>query len=614
MDRAATSRRNNPDLATNGQVALSDPIISDETTAIPVVDDTNSEPLPDAVGAEGMVLNPELANGQESESNGTATTAATNEVELGNLRNEFMSALEGNSRESCSFLAQKIAEKGLRLVREVVLSVLTVAKLKAPQRRWGVKELTATHAGLTHRFYRDGDQTYVSWDGRILTLHDELDHVHAVLRQDYGIDRANPYLKGVGQNLYQFALDKGTPVKSLTLARYDHARNVAYLHNQGTQVLKISEQGVEVVPNGTDDMLFLGDPAGGEFDTSGAWDEPEGDPFTDLVLGGAHFGGKALIHEEAVLLLRAWMVASLMTAEGMPRPMLSLIGPRGSGKSTLAKRLGQILIGPGFTVSLNQMGERDERIALSRKGFMVLDNLEKLSLRTVDNLCTAVTGGSIPLRVQRTTDRLIEVPIRPWVVTTNQLMPTDRSDLLERCIFLHLERLEAFSSSTPDVTDPAIRRQVLGQVVWEAQALVQRRERGEWVEYQGGYRMADFAALVMNLAAVLGVPDLGETALEHLVDGMESEQTTDKPEFELIELWLKKGREDVSGREFLTRDLGKELAKVQIACGVKFKQKGRPDKLGQFLTYNEVALKDQFGFSSRTGGGRKRWVKFTKMP
>ncbi|MBC8329688.1 MAG: hypothetical protein H8E31_13195, partial [Planctomycetes bacterium] len=85
MDRAATSRRNNPDLATNGQVALSDPIISDETTAIPVVDDTNSEPLPDAVGAEGMVLNPELANGQESESNGTATTAATNEVELGNL-------------------------------------------------------------------------------------------------------------------------------------------------------------------------------------------------------------------------------------------------------------------------------------------------------------------------------------------------------------------------------------------------------------------------------------------------------------------------------------------------------------------------------------------------
>ena len=66
-ERAATSRRNNPDLATIGQVALSDPIINDETTANPVAEDTTTEPLLDATEAEDPVTSLDVPDGQTAE-------------------------------------------------------------------------------------------------------------------------------------------------------------------------------------------------------------------------------------------------------------------------------------------------------------------------------------------------------------------------------------------------------------------------------------------------------------------------------------------------------------------------------------------------------------------
>lgn len=586
---------------------------STSTTAI--VDQSDPDFVQETVDTDGNIGHPAVAVGQDSGAESTnGLTPISKSSKLGGLLCRFIAELRADDHQECTNLAKLIAREHLSAAKKVVLGVLSSPNLITHQRRWGVQELVSEHAARAHSFYHDGDQAYVAWDGTVIPLHDERDRLYASLHRDYGLARGLPALKGLGEKLYQHALDKGEQVTTLTLARFDGKTNTSYLHNQGTQVLRIRAEKVDVLINGADRKLFLPDPSGKAFATNGDWDRPEGDPFVEHVLGGVRFGGGVLTHDESVLLCRAWRLAPLMTPEGGPRPILALIGSRGSGKSTLATRLGQVVIGSQFTVSLNHGGERDERIALCRKAFMVLDNLERISKRTEDNLCTAVSGGSVGLRVQRTTDRYIDVPIRPWIVTTNQVMPTDRSDLLERCIFLPLERLSSYSSSMATMADDDIRRSILQQMVWDAHQLVKRREGNTWTEYAGGYRMADFAALVVNLAGIYDVPELGHLAIKNLVNEVETEQTLEKPTIELIEFWLLKKGAEVLGREFATRELGIELEGMQKEAGVAFPEKGRPDKLGQFLTYHQVSLAQDYGFASRRVGGRKRRVKFTKLP
>ena len=588
---------------------------AERDAGLPVEADETTNHLPDAVDTDGMVdTQAEGESPTSSEDSCTEEEQEATETTTETPLSSFLAHLQANDLDSCAAKAVEIAEEGLPAAKKAVLTVFTADMLKTHQRRWAAQELIAAHAGKAHRFYRDGDQAYVAWDGQIIPLHDERDRLYAALRRDYGLPRAASVLKGIGDHLYQYALDHGEQVSTLTLARFDAATNTSYFHSQGTEVLRIGAGGVEVVQNGIDGKLFLPDPSGNAFRVPLRGGPPSGDPFMEHILGAARFGGGVLTHEQSVLLLKAWRLASLLTAEGQPRPILALIGSRGSGKSTLASRLGKVVIGPQFTVSLNHGGERDERIALCRKAFMVLDNLERISKRTEDNLCTAVSGGSVGLRVQRTTDRYIDVPIRPWIVTTNQAMPTGRSDLLERCIFLPMERLSSYSSSMQDVTAPDIRRSVLQQMVWEAQQLVLRRANGSWIEYEGGYRMADFAAIVLNLAEAYGVPELGREAIENLVNEVETEQTLERPTIELIDFWLRKKGAEVLDREFTTRELGIELAGVQSEAGVAFPEKGRPDKLGQFLTYHQVSLAQDYGFVTRRAGSRKRYVKFTRMP
>jgi len=135
-------------------------------------------------------------------------------------------------------------------------------------------------------------------------------------------------------------------------------------------------------------------------------------------------------------LLVGWLTAALRPCG--PYPLLILTGEQGSAKSTLA-RVARRLIDPssaplkGLPVS-----QRDFMIQAHNTWILAYDNVSSISNRLSDGFCRNATGGGFSTRALYSNDHetLFDVE-RPAIVNGIDDF-VQRSDLLDRCVFLHL--------------------------------------------------------------------------------------------------------------------------------------------------------------------------------
>jgi energy-coupling factor transporter ATP-binding protein EcfA2 len=121
------------------------------------------------------------------------------------------------------------------------------------------------------------------------------------------------------------------------------------------------------------------------------------------------------------------------------RPILLTTGAMGSGKSTL-HRIIKRLIDP-TTPETIRLDPRDALQKASHCAVVLCDNLSHLSYWQVDSLCRWVTGEGDSKRVLYTDDDDFIVELKRLVLLNGVNPPADRSDFLDRCLCLELERI-----------------------------------------------------------------------------------------------------------------------------------------------------------------------------
>ena len=138
-------------------------------------------------------------------------------------------------------------------------------------------------------------------------------------------------------------------------------------------------------------------------------------------------------------LVLGWILSTL-TPDG-PKPILALSGEKGSGKSSAATLLKR-LTDPTKVSKASAVGD-PRQVASSAAGRWVLsfDNLTHLSPDQQDLLCCIATGAGYSHRTLYTDleETFLEYR-RPQILTGVDLVPT-RSDLLDRCLIVRLERI-----------------------------------------------------------------------------------------------------------------------------------------------------------------------------
>jgi hypothetical protein len=138
-------------------------------------------------------------------------------------------------------------------------------------------------------------------------------------------------------------------------------------------------------------------------------------------------------------LIVGWLLSTL-TPDGS-KPILVFSGEKGSGKSSAATLLKR-LTDPTKVSKLSTVGDsRTIASAALNRWVLCFDNLTHLSPEQQDLLCCISTGAGHSHRTLYTDlDETFLEFLRPQILTGIDLVPT-RSDLLDRCLLVRLERI-----------------------------------------------------------------------------------------------------------------------------------------------------------------------------
>lgn len=267
---------------------------------------------------------------------------------------------------------------------------------------------------------------------------------------------------------------------------------VIYLSNGDGQAVKITPGRVQLVENGTDDILF---PAGF---TLRPWTltDPK-DPVESCRL----FNDIKATAQHAKDLLRLWL-CSLPTNQRC-KPPLTLAGEIGSGKTRLAVGLFELLGITPRVSAITKNGEDDFWTELNGGGLVCFDNADTRIDWLADSLAAAATDVNRTKRQLYTDNKLIQQRARAWVVITssNPLFASDPG-LADRILVIRLERRTQETAESA-LSDEIGRNRDTG-LSWIAETLSKALAEKELVTGTLNRRHPDFATFAVKIGKAIG--------------------------------------------------------------------------------------------------------------
>lgn len=135
-------------------------------------------------------------------------------------------------------------------------------------------------------------------------------------------------------------------------------------------------------------------------------------------------------------LLIAWMTAALRPIG--PYPILILSGEQGSAKSTMARVLRRLIDPSSAELRALPGSQRDLMIEAHNSWLLAYDNVSAISTRLSDARCRIATGGGFSTRALFMDHDNALLDVQRPVLFTGIDETVYRSDMIDRCIFLHL--------------------------------------------------------------------------------------------------------------------------------------------------------------------------------
>ncbi|WP_157039947.1 hypothetical protein [Pelobacter propionicus] len=227
-------------------------------------------------------------------------------------------------------------------------------------------------------------------------------------------------------------------------------------------------------------------------------------PHPDPVTGGDpwRFFEHVNVTEENRLLLMVWIIGSFVPR--IPYPALLVSGSQGAGKSFFCKLLKRI-IDPSAT-ELQEMPKKDDDfdLLLYKHHCLALDNISSVNAARADRLCSAITAAYIEKRQLHTDMDTIVLPCNPRVILNGINALTNRPDLLDRSITIHLERIKPTGRRLEEEINAAFDADLPGILGGIADVLSRAMEIKPTVSLASYPRMADFARWGYAVAEALG--------------------------------------------------------------------------------------------------------------
>ncbi len=456
----------------------------------------------------------------------------------------------------------------------------------------GIVEQSLIERGSFHN--ADDEPLYFDKvEHRLISLrtHDEPAQ-RAFLEDVYGINASQNEYKFVYERLHAHALRRGGPALTPTFAHFDRNAGRLYVDVGAGQVARVTADGHELVPNGTDDALFRGF-AMTPVEVSGRGAEKA----LREVLELPNFaGGRWLTPKQQRMVWELHFYSQFFPTLLPTRPLMLLYAQKGSGKSTGGRAVGLSLFGPEFEVTSITDSESDElTAALVNNPLVVVDNIDG-RMRGVENLlAVAATGGKITRRMLYTTMQQEKFLLRARIIATSRQPDVFvRDDLRDRTVILALRPLQnhrAESDIQSEVLEhrPSLWAYMLRRLPSIIKALMGYESRPI------KHRLADFSKFCLASGPALGY---AVADVEAMLDALESERTAFAGEhsnlLQALNYWINSQR--AAGRPLGCEryTAGQLLAEVRGAWPDERCPFRNPVAFGMALKNEESTLLDSF--------------------
>lgn len=349
------------------------------------------------------------------------------------------------------------------------------------------------------RFYHHADhcdfETAMYFDAhRKILVELGRDQFNAWLSELSGLNRTLREYKYVFAAIQNAALVGGT-TSGIRPEMYWASRDGAiYLSNGDGSIAKITAGSVELVDNGTDDVVF----AAGLTLKPWTLTTPE-NPFETCSL----FSNVCSTAPHARDLLLLWS-CSLPTGQ-RTKPPLVCTGPVGSGKTRLAKGLCELFGLPERLLKLgdSETGERDFWVSLDQGGLVCFDNADTTIKWLPDALASASTDGSFEKKKNYTDRETVRLNAKAWCVITsaNAEFASD-AGLADRLLVVRLERRNGETAESELSQEIASHRDA--GLSWIAATLSRVLADEKPVQRGLNQRHPDFAEMAVRIGRAVG--------------------------------------------------------------------------------------------------------------
>lgn len=362
------------------------------------------------------------------------------------------------------------------------------------------------------------------------------DDAFRLLADKYGVRYSDGLFKQLLSATYLKAQEQGVRTTVYSFSHYDVDRGVLYVYNLGRSVYRISATKVQVVDNGTDDVLFVRNQKWTPF-TAGKR-KGNRNVLADLLIGNVRFNDGSLTNDERRALFTIYVLALFFPELFPTKIILTLVGPKGSGKTSVLKRLGTLLYGRAFGVSDITNDSKDFDAAITKELFVVVDNADRPIPWLEDKLAMVATGGSLKRRQLFTTNLLVEFPITSFLGITSRTPHFRREDVADRLLPMRVDRLTAFvPEASLEQRVLRDRDAVMTEILGQLQQVVGALRVAVHQHVPTRFRMADFADFAIKVGPALGFGDM-ETVLNKVADEQTAFAVEDDSLLEVLDAWL----------------------------------------------------------------------------
>ena len=202
-------------------------------------------------------------------------------------------------------------------------------------------------------------------------------------------------------------------------------------------------------------------------------------------------------NEHEFVLLVAWILGAMNP--DITYPILILQGEQGAGKSSAARFLRDLIDPAKVPTRALPSSERDLAISASNTWLLSFDNVSDINDKFSDALCRISTGGGFATRkLYSDNEEILFYNKNPIVMNTIPEDLVKRHDLADRCIPIHLSRIDGKSRKTERVLKKEWATDKIEILRGLYQAVSSGLNNRGKIKFKELPRMADFAVWAME--------------------------------------------------------------------------------------------------------------------